>query len=149
MDRFKEVRVTCIDISGQAMATARKRLLPWVDRVTLLEGDIAICAKYLEEGYDVCIWSEAVYYLGAQVSLKRTYQVMGQVVSKIKPGGLLISANTVDLPQDIPEAEITARPLVECYYTLFSSLASPASRSVYIDEKAGRIYEYQVWAFIR
>lgn len=149
MDRFKEARVTCIDISGQAMATARKRLLSWADRVTLLEGDIAICAKYLKEGYDVCIWSEAVYYLGAQVSLKRTYQVMGQVVSRIKPGGLLISANTVDLPPDIPEAEITARPLAECYYTLFSSLASPASRSVYIDEKAGRIYEYQVWAFIR
>jgi trans-aconitate methyltransferase len=148
MDRFNEAHVTCIDISGQAMARARKMLLPWDDRVTLMVGDIAVCVEDLEEGYDVCIWSEAIYYLGAQASLNKTYQVIGQVVNKIRPGGLLVSANTIDLPQDIPEAEITARPLINCYYTLLSSLAYPASRSIYVDEKAGRIYEYQVWAFI-
>ena len=72
---------------------------------------------------------------GRPVSLKRTYQVMGQVVSGSSPEASLISANTINLPPDIPEAEITARPLAECSYTLFSSLASPASRSVYIDQR--------------
>jgi hypothetical protein len=53
----------------------------------------------------------------------------------------------VDLPEGIPEHIVTKRPIIECYYSLLSSLASPILKSKYREVKLGRMYEYQIWAF--
>jgi len=56
-------------------------------------------------------------------------------------------ANTLDLPEGIPESVVTKRPLIDSYYVMLSSLASPISKSTYVEEKLSRMYEYQIWAF--
>jgi hypothetical protein len=53
----------------------------------------------------------------------------------------------LDLPEGIPESVVTKRPLIESYYVMLSSLASPISKSTYVEEKLSRMYEYQIWAF--
>jgi hypothetical protein len=50
-------------------------------------------------------------------------------------------SNTVDQPEDIHEPLLTKRPLIDCYYNLLSSIAAPACRAIYVEEKLGRIYE--------
>jgi hypothetical protein len=42
---------------------------------------------------------------------------------------------------------VTKRPTMDCYYALLSSLALPTLKSIYYEDKLGRIYEYQIWAF--
>ena len=56
-------------------------------------------------------------------------------------------ANTLDLPEGIPESDVAKRPLIDCYYVMLSSLVSPISKSTYVEEKFSRMYEYQIWAF--
>ena len=120
------------------------------DRVDLINSDIVECEPKLENGfYDVCMCSELVYYLGARLSLNRTYELFGRIVEKLKPHSLLVMANTVGIPEDVPESILTIKPLIDIYYAMISSHAVPASRAFYSESKGGRIYEYQIWSFTK
>ncbi len=148
--KFSSARITGIEISSQATSRAGENLRRYKDRIELINADITKYAPQLEDSaYDVCIWSESVYYVGAQLSMNKTYDLLKSVVGKLKPEGILVMANAVDLAEDIPESTVTKRPLIDCYYNLLASLATPALRAVYVEEKLGRIYEYQIWAFKR
>lgn len=149
-EHFPSARITAVEISALAAGRATENLRPFLDRVKIVKADILDCAARIEDAsIDVCLWSESVYYLGARLPLDRTYALLREVVAKLQAGGLLVMANAVDLPEDVPESEVTQRPLMDCYYHLLSSLASPGQKAVYVEEKQGRIYEYQIWAFLR
>lgn len=149
-EHFPAASITAVEISALAAARARENLRPFLDRVEIVNADILDWAPRIEDAsLDVCLWSESVYYLGARLPLDRTYALLLGVIAKLQPGGLLVMANAVDLPEDIPESLVTKRPLMDCYYHLLSSIASPAQKAVYVEEKLGRIYEYQIWAFLR
>jgi hypothetical protein len=90
-----------------------------------------------------------VYYMGAQLPMIATYDLLGKIVGKLKARGLLIMANTIDLPEDLPESIMTRKPLIECYCTMLSALLAAVSGSAYMEEKLGRIYKYQIWVFER
>ncbi len=147
---FPLARITGIEISVNAIKRAEENLRKYRDRVELANADIIKYVAMIEDSaYDVCIWSEQVYYIGAQISLNDTYLLLKSILDKLRPGGILVMANTVDLPDDIPESVVTRRPLIDCYYYLLSSLAAPALKAIYVENKLGRIYEYQIWAFER
>lgn len=149
-DNFPSAKITAVEISALAASRARENLRPFLERVQIVNADILDWAPGIEDAsLDVCLWSESIYYLGARLPLDRTYALLREVVAKLRSGGLLVMANAVDLPGDIPEASVTQRPLMDCYYHLLSSLVSPAEKAVYVEEKQGRIYEYQIWAFLR
>ncbi|MGD0951503.1 MAG: hypothetical protein ABR985_03770 [Methanotrichaceae archaeon] len=76
-----------------------------------------------------------------------TYDLLAKVMDKLKDSALLVMANTVGLPEGIPEHVVTKRPIIDCYYSLLSSLALPILKSNYLEDKLGRTYEYQIWAF--
>jgi hypothetical protein len=122
--------------------------LQFADRIELINADIAEYEPHIEDScYDVCIWSESIYYLGARLPLTTTYNLLGSVTDKLKDRALLVMANTVGLPEGIPEHVVTKRPIIDCYYSLLSSLALPILKSNYLEDKLGRTYEYQIWAF--
>jgi trans-aconitate methyltransferase len=149
-ESFTSAKITAVEISSKAIARAMVMLQDYQDRVEMTNADIAKHEPRMEESsFDACIWSESVYYVGARASLNETYHLLEKIVRKLRPGGILVMANTIDLPENIPESAITRRPLVDCYYNLLSSLADPAQRATYFDEKLGRVYEYQIWAFFR
>lgn len=149
-ESFPSARITAVEISSKAIDRAREKLENYKDRVELANADIVEYESRIDDGcFDVCVWSESVYYVGARASLNETYRLLEKIVGKLVPGGILIMANTVDLPEDIPESVITKRPIIDCYYRLLSSLAAPAQKATYFDEKFGRVYEYQIWAFFR
>jgi spermidine synthase len=149
-DNFPSAKITAVEISAQAASRARVNLRPFLERVKIVNADILDCAPRIRDAsIDVCLWSESVYYLGARLPLARTYALLQEVAAKLLEGGLLVMANAVELPEDVAEASVTQRPLMDCYYNLLSSLISPAEKAVYVEEKQGRIYEYQVWAFQR
>lgn len=149
-ESFPSACIASVEISSKAIGRARERLARHKDGVELVNADIIEYEPRIEENrFDVCVWSESVYYVGAKASLNKTYHLLGKIVGKLKPGGILVMANTIDLPEDIPESVITRRPLIDCYYRLLSSLCVPAMKSTYLDEKFGRVYEYQIWAFSR
>jgi SAM-dependent methyltransferase len=149
-DSFPSAKITAVEISSKAIARAREMLQDYQDRVEMTNEDIVKHEPWIEENsFDACIWSESVYYVGARASLNDTYHLLEKVVRKLKPGGILVMANTINLPKNIPESSITKRPLIDCYYHLLSSLATPAQNATYFDEKLGRVYEYQIWAFFR
>lgn len=149
-ENFQLARITAVEISSNAMERARDRLAQYRDRVDVVNADIIEYEPMIDENsFDVCIWSESVYYIGAKESLNETYHLLEKIVGKLKPGGILVMANTIDLPEDIPESRITRRPLIDCYYRLLSSLCTPAMRASYNDLKFGKVYEYQIWAFSR
>ncbi len=150
LESFPSATITAVEISSKAIGRAREKLEHYKDRVKLTNADIVEHEPWIEEGsFDVCIWSESVYYVGARASLNETYRLLEKIVGKLNPGGILVMANTVDLPEDIPESVITRRPIIDCYYRLLSSLAAPALKATYFDEKFGRVYEYQIWAFFK
>lgn len=150
LDSFPSAAVTAVEISFNAIMRARDLLQDYPGRVELINADIIEHEALIKEGsFDVCIWSESVYYVGARSSLNETYRLLERVVGKLVPGGMLVMANTVDLPEKIPEFSITRRPLIDCYHRMLSSLAKPAQKAIYFDEKLGWIYEYQIWAFFR
>jgi trans-aconitate methyltransferase len=148
--RFPEARITSVEISSNAFRRAKDNLKQYADRITLVNADILEYQAQLEENYyDVIVWSESIYYLGGRLSLTTMYCILGRVLSKLKAGGLLIMANTVDLPEAIPESAVTKRPLIDCYYVILSSLINSVSKSTYLEEKLGKMYEYQIWVFKR
>ncbi len=147
-EQFPTAQITGIDLTAHAIERAKENLRRYGDRIKLVNADIITHEPLLEDSaYDVCIWSESVYYIGAQVSLNRTYRLLKRIIGKLLPGGILIMANTVDLPENIPESAITERPLIDCYYNFISSQIEPALKATYTENKFGRIYEYQIWAF--
>jgi SAM-dependent methyltransferase len=149
-ESFPSARITAVEISSRAIDRAREKLENYKDQVELANADIIEYESMIDDGsFDVCVWSESVYYVGARASLNDTYHLLEKIVGKLVPSGILVMANTVDLPKDIPESVITRRPIIDCYYRLLSSLATPAQRATYFDEKFGRVYEYQIWAFFR
>ncbi len=149
-ERFQSAQITGVELSSHAIERARENLRCCGDRIRLVNADIMKYAPYLEDcAYDVCIWSESVYYIGAQITLNGTCELLKKIIGKLRPKGLLVMANTVDLPEDIPESAITKRPIIDCYYNLISSQAGLALKAKYIENKLGRIYEYQIWAFER
>ncbi len=149
-DHFPTAQITGIDLTAHAIKRAKENLRSYGDRIKLVNADIIKHEPLLEDSaYDVCIWSESVYYIGAQVSLSKTYNLLKRIIGKLLPGGILIMANTVDLPGNIPESVITERPIIDCYYNLISSQIEPTSKATYAENKAGRIYEYQIWVFKR
>ena len=122
--------------------------MQFTDRIELINADIAEFEPGIEDGsYDISIWSESIYYLGARLPLTKTYDLLGKVMDKLKDKGLLVMANTLSLPEGIPEHDVTKLPIIDCYYSLLSSLASPILKSNYSEDKMGRMYEYQIWAF--
>lgn len=147
-DQFPEANITAIEISSNALARAKNNLLHFADRIELINADIAEYEPSIKDScFDVCIWSESIYYLGARLPLTATYDLLGRVMGKLEDRGLLVMANTVGLPEGIPEHDVTKQPIIDCYYSLLSSLASPILKSEYSEEKLGRMYEYQIWAF--
>jgi trans-aconitate methyltransferase len=149
-ETFPEAKITSIEISSKAIQRAEHNLEAHKNRLELINGDIAKCKQKLKDDYfDICVWSESVYYLGAQLPMIATYDLLGKIVGKLKARGLLIMANTIDLPEDVPESIVTKEPLINCFFGMLSALLAPVSRSVYIEEKLGRFYKYQIWAFER
>lgn len=147
-DQFPDASITAIEISSNASGRARNNLLQFADRVELINADIAEYEPSIEDKcYDVCVWSESIYYLGARLPLTTMYDLLGSVMNKLMDRGLLVAANTVDLPEGIPEHAVTKRPIIDFYYSLLSSLALPVLKSSYREDKLGRMYEYQIWAF--
>lgn len=147
---FPDSRISAVEISSRAAKRAGANLRPFAERVELVNADLLDYESILEDSsFDVCVWSESIYYLGARLSLMRLFDLSKRVICKLRSGGLLIMANTVDLPEDIPESAVTRRPLIDCYHQLLSALALPIQKAVYTDKKAGRVYEYQVWVFQR
>ncbi len=145
---FPKARITAVEISSQAAQRARENLASFSDRVELVNDDLLDYESSIEgSSVDVCIWSESVYYLGARLSLHGIFDLLKRVIGKLRPGGLLIMANAVNLPEEVPESAITSRPVIDCYYQLLSALAEPIEKAIYEDKKAGRIYEYQIWVF--
>jgi hypothetical protein len=76
--------------------------------------------------------------------MNETNDLLKVIISKLQPEGILAMTNSVDLPEDIHESVLTKRPLIDCYYSLLSSIMSPALKAFYVEEKLGRIYEYQI-----
>ncbi len=149
-ENFQSASITAIEVLPKAIARARERLSQYRDRVEMVNADIIEYEPRIEENsFDVCVWSESVYYVGAKISLNETYHLLGKIAGKLKPGGILVMANTIDLPEDIPESTITMRPLIDCYYHMLSDFCKPAMKATYHDLKFGRVYEYQIWAFSR
>jgi SAM-dependent methyltransferase len=149
-ESFPSARITAVEISSRAIDRAREKLGNYKDQVELANADIIEYESMIDDGsFDVCVWSESVYYVGARALLNDTYHLIEKIVGKLVPGGILVMANTVDLPKDIPESVITRRPIIDCYYQMLSSLATPVQKATYFDEKFGRVYEYQIWAFFR
>ncbi|MCJ7443423.1 MAG: class I SAM-dependent methyltransferase [Methanotrichaceae archaeon] len=148
--QFSYTKITGIEISPNAFRIAQENLKGHRGRIELVNADMMEHEPRIEENtYDVCIWSESVYYIGARLTFNDTYEFLKKMVGKLRAGGLLVMANTVDLSKDLPEWIVTERPLINCYYNFLSSLITPALKSIYIEQKLGRIYEYQIWAFQR
>ena len=149
-EQFPRARITAVEISSNAFKRAEDNTRPFADRITLVNADIAECQTQLREKYyDVIVWSESIYYLGGRLQLTTMYDLLGKILNKLKVTGLLVMANTVNLPEELPESTVTRRPFLDCYHVILSSLILSVSRSTYVEEKAGRMYEYQIWAFAR
>jgi len=107
------------------------------NRIEHVNADIFKYVPELENNaYDVCIWSESIYYIGAQRFINETYSPLKMIISKLKPGGLLVMANVVDLPEDIPESVLTKRPLIDCYFQLLSSIAASALKAIMLNRSS-------------
>jgi cyclopropane fatty-acyl-phospholipid synthase-like methyltransferase len=149
-EQFPGVRITAVEISSKAFQRARINLQPFAERIDLVNADIAECQIQLkDEYYDIIVWSESIYYFGGKLQLTALYDLLCMILSKLKATGMLVMANTVDLPEELPEFTVTKRPFINCFYVILSSLIPSVSRSIYLEEKAGRRYEYQIWAFKR
>jgi len=149
-NQFPFASITGVEISSQAAKRAEKNLQPFAERVKLVNADIVDYESRIEDtSCDICIWSESVYYLGARLSLVQINNFLGRIIGKLRAKGLLVMANSVDLPEDIPESAVTKRPLINSYYNMLSDLAVPALRAAYVEEKLGRNYEYHLWVFQR
>ncbi len=148
--QFPRAKITSVEISSKAFRRAKDNLKRYADRIDLVNADIVEYQTRLEENcFDVVLWCESIYYLGGRLPLTDIYDLLGEISRKLKVGGLLIMADTVNLPKAIPESAVTVRPLIDCYYVILSSLMVPVSKSTYVDGKLGRTYEYQIWVFRR
>lgn len=147
--QFPNARITGVEISLNAFRRAEDNLKQLGDRITLVNLDIAECQIGPKEKYDVIVWSESIYYLAARLTSITMHDLMSKILNRLKVKGLLVMANTLNLPEELPEYAVTKRPFIDCCYILLSSLILPLSKSTYLEEKAGKIYEYQIWAFAR
>jgi ubiquinone/menaquinone biosynthesis C-methylase UbiE len=88
--------LTVLDLSGAALAVARRRLGPAADRVTWIEADVTQ-AELPAHGYDV--WHDrAVFHFLTDPADRAAY--VAQVLRAVKPGGHVIVAS---FAEDGPE----------------------------------------------
>jgi cyclopropane fatty-acyl-phospholipid synthase-like methyltransferase len=146
--QFPKAKITAVEISSNAFKRAEVNIRPLAERIELVNADIAECQNLLrDEYYDVIVWSESIYYLGGRLTFTAIYDLSSKILGKLKTTGVLVMANTVNLPEDLPEFTVTKRPFIDCYHNILSSLMHSVSRSTYVEEKAGSKYEYQIWTF--
>jgi|GEM_PF-808938 ubiquinone/menaquinone biosynthesis C-methylase UbiE len=148
---FPNAKIMGIDISNKALQRAREKVKK--DSVTFLNADIIdYLSRFDNEYFDIIIWSESIYYIGDRLSFNDTYILLQKLVNKISRGGILCMANIVDQPEG-PEAPLTERPIIECYFSLLSRLMDNIHKSSHFEEKFERKlgrnmhYNYQIWIF--
>ncbi len=149
-ESFLDSRITAIEISSKALMRARDNLKQFEGRIEFIHADIAeYLEKLMDNYFDILVWSESIYYLGARFPIYKMYGTLIETVKKLKQEGLLIMANVVDLPKGIPESIITEKPIINLYFSMLSNLAFPLQRVIYQEEKGEISYEYQIWVFKR
>jgi trans-aconitate methyltransferase len=147
-NKFPDAHVTGIDISTRAIKKARSNLRSY-PQVNLIEADIADSFKMIKtRKFDLIIFSETVYYMGATLSVCQLFSFFTKLVKLLTKRGILCLANIIEQKHS-EETILNMRPVMECYYTLLSSLAVPVHRSTYWETKkeSNAIYEYQIWLF--
>ena len=144
---FPETKIIGLDISSIAIKRAKKNVN--IDKVEFLNVDIIEHIKKIQDIYfDIIIWSESIYYVGGQKSIIHTYNLFIELINKLKQNGILCTTNIID-QLDSPETPLTKRPIMECYFSLLSSIIKPINRSIYFEYKieSNLCHEYQIWLF--
>jgi trans-aconitate methyltransferase len=147
-NKFPDAYITGIDISTHAINKARSNLKSY-PQVNLIEADIADSLKVIKtRKFDLIIFSETVYYMGATLSVCQLFTFFTKLVERLTKRGILCMANIIEQKHS-EETVLNMRPVMECYYTLLSSLAVPVHRSTYwkIKKESNTIHEYQIWLF--
>ena len=143
-EHFRDARITVIDISSSTINRATENLKSFRGRVEFVNEAITEYADTLpERNFDVCVFSETVYFLPRQYSMLNTYETLERIVKTLRVGGILVMANAKQ-----------SRPLkimMQCILTMLSSLARIISNSSYEQFKTedNRLYGYEIWVFER
>ena len=131
-----------IDISSAAINRAIENLKSYSGRVEFVNESISEYASKLpESNFDVCVFSETVYYLPRQYSMLRTYETLERIVKTLRVDGILVMAN---VKQGKP-----VKILMLSIFTMLSSLARIISNSSYQQFKIedNQLLGYEIWVF--
>ncbi len=148
-EEFYNAKIVGIDISENAIKRARENIEVYKDRVKLINADILeYINKIPKNSFDVVIYSETIYYLGAKLPLTEMYDYLDKLVNTLKPEGMLVMANIINQP-NAPETPLTRGSIMDAYYSMLSKLAEPIHKTKYNEFKKeeNQTFEYQIWGF--
>jgi cyclopropane fatty-acyl-phospholipid synthase-like methyltransferase len=145
-DEFPSAEIHGVEFVSEAVQRARARLSD--DSIRFFERDLEGFLTERTETYDVIVWSETIYYVGANRSLPDLDGVVRTVADRLAADGLLCMANIVDQEGGYEEP-LTRRPMMNAYYELLAGELTPLQRAVYHERKAemDERNEYQIWVF--
>ena len=145
-DEFSGAEIHGVEFVSEAVQRARDRLSD--DSVRFFERDLEKFLTERTETYDVIVWSETVYYVGANHSLPDLDRLVRTVADRLASGGLVCMANIIGQEGDYEES-LTRRPIMNAYYELLVGELTPLQRAVYHERKAemDERNEYQIWVF--
>jgi len=137
-EHFLDARISAIDISSAAINRAIGNLKSYGDRIELVNDDITEYVKSLPENtFDVCVFSETLYYLIRQHSMLTTYESLAKIVDTLRTDGILVMAN---VKQTGP-----VKVVMQSTSNMLLSLGKVISKSSYRDSKReNRFLRYEI-----
>lgn len=147
-DEFPDAEIHGVELVSEAVERARERVPD--ESVTFFQADLGEFLEEQTETYDVIIWSETVYYVGADRSLPELHRLVRTVKDRLAANGILCMANIIGQEGGYEEP-LTRPPIMKAYYQLFVGEFTPLQRASYYEWKAEMDVEkeYQIWIFGR
>lgn len=148
LEAFSEAELLGISLSEQEVKRARERIDD--ERATFVAANAVDYLPDLDGTFDAVVWSETIYYIGDTVSVPEMCELIGTVFDRLKPGGVLVSANIVG-QEDTEESRLTRPAILNAYREFMAGFSSSVHYSSHIERKAssGNEHKYEIWGYQR
>lgn len=148
LEAFPQATLLGIELADSAAKNARNRLPK--NRVKIASRDATDYIHEITQSFDAIVWSETIYYMGAQMTGPELYDYVDTLFDKLRSDGILVMANLPD-QADAPEEKLTKPALMNAYRSILSGIGTEVHRSQHTDHKkesdTTQTYTYEMWGF--
>lgn len=148
LEVFEEAELLGVDISEQAIDRAKERVDQ--NRVEFQAVNILDEIEEIDEGFDIIVFSETLYYVADSISVRELFEFLSNLSGILNSRGIICVTNIVDQPSG-EEKTLTKQEILNCQFGMLDSFVEEIYRANFREKKeeSGNVYEYEIRLFQR